>query len=72
MVYSAEAKETFNAPDAPKSVMEALQQRLDKYKSTYEEAKAAGESSKARRMQRDRQAVPGGHQGSSGQATGGL
>ena len=52
MVYSAEAKETFNAPDAPKSVMEALQQRLDKYKSTYEEAKAAGESSKARRMQR--------------------
>lgn len=32
--------------------MEALQQRLDKYRTSYEEAKLAGESSKARRMQR--------------------
>ena len=42
----------FNAPDAPQSVMEALTQRLEKYKSSEDSAKAAGESSKARRMGR--------------------
>ena len=42
----------FNAPEAPQSVMEALTQRLDKYKSTESSAKAAGEGSKARRMGR--------------------
>ncbi|RUS89573.1 hypothetical protein EGW08_002691 [Elysia chlorotica] len=47
-----EEKSMFNAPDAPQSVMEALTQRLDKYKSSESSAKAAGESSKARRMGR--------------------
>ena len=42
----------FQAPDAPKSVMEALTQRLDKYKTTETAAKEAGEGSKARRMGR--------------------
>lgn len=44
-----EEKAIFNAPDAPNSVMEALQQRLAKYKSSEDAAKAAGETSKARR-----------------------
>ncbi|KAK3706678.1 hypothetical protein RRG08_009313 [Elysia crispata] len=47
-----EEKSMFNAPEAPQSVMEALTQRLDKYKSTESSAKAAGEGSKARRMGR--------------------
>ncbi|OQV25942.1 Coiled-coil and C2 domain-containing protein 1-like [Hypsibius exemplaris] len=48
----SDVKAAFNAPHAPKTVLEALQQRLEKYKSTHEEAKTAGDSSKARRMQR--------------------
>jgi coiled-coil and C2 domain-containing protein 1 len=48
----AEVKAAFKAPDAPKTVLEALQQRLEKYKSTYDEAKTSGDLSKARRMQR--------------------
>ncbi|XP_070195173.1 coiled-coil and C2 domain-containing protein 1-like isoform X1 [Littorina saxatilis] len=47
-----EAKKLFQAPDAPKTVMEALTQRLEKYKSTENSAKEAGESGKARRMGR--------------------
>lgn len=42
----------FNAPDAPKTIMEALTQRLEKYKSSEAAAKAEGDSSKARRMGR--------------------
>ena len=49
---SAESKKLFQAPDAPKSVMEALLQRLDKYKGTETKAKQEGEGSKARRMGR--------------------
>ncbi|XP_064625209.1 coiled-coil and C2 domain-containing protein 1-like isoform X2 [Lineus longissimus] len=45
-------KDLFGAPDAPQSVMEALQQRLQKYKSTVEKAKEEGNSGKARRMGR--------------------
>ncbi|XP_055329566.1 coiled-coil and C2 domain-containing protein 1-like [Paramacrobiotus metropolitanus] len=48
----ADAKMAFHAPDAPKTVLEALQQRLQKYKSTAEEAQKAGDASRARRMQR--------------------
>ncbi|XP_078317784.1 coiled-coil and C2 domain-containing protein 1-like isoform X2 [Crassostrea virginica] len=44
-----EAKSLFGAPEAPRTVMEALQQRLEKYKQTEEEAKSKGDSSKARR-----------------------
>ena len=44
-----EAKKAFKAPDPPKTVLEALEQRLEKYKSAESEAKAAGEGSKARR-----------------------
>ncbi|GFN95176.1 coiled-coil and c2 domain-containing protein 1-like protein [Plakobranchus ocellatus] len=47
-----EEKSMFNAPDAPQSVMEALSQRLDKYKLSESSAKSAGESGKARRMGR--------------------
>ena len=48
-IFQKEAKSLFGAPDAPRTVMEALQQRLEKYKQTEEEAKSKGESSKARR-----------------------
>ncbi|CAH1773801.1 unnamed protein product [Owenia fusiformis] len=44
-----EAKEIFNAPEAPKSVLEALEQRLAKYKESEDKAKAEGNNSKARR-----------------------
>ncbi|KAL5022471.1 hypothetical protein ScPMuIL_001626 [Solemya velum] len=47
-----EEKEFFKAPDAPKTVMDALQQRLEKYKQSEDSAKVAGESGKARRMGR--------------------
>ncbi|XP_035827871.1 coiled-coil and C2 domain-containing protein 1-like isoform X2 [Aplysia californica] len=47
-----EEKSMFQAPDAPRTAMEALTQRLDKYKSSESSAKAAGEGSKARRMGR--------------------
>ncbi|KAH9492096.1 Coiled-coil and C2 domain-containing protein 1-like, partial [Bulinus truncatus] len=50
---SAEQEKTlFNAPEAPKTVMEALTQRLEKYKSTETAAKSEGDSGKARRMGR--------------------
>ncbi|XP_035667505.1 coiled-coil and C2 domain-containing protein 1-like isoform X5 [Branchiostoma floridae] len=39
-------------PPPPKSVLEALQQRMDKYKSASDQAKAEGNGSKARRMGR--------------------
>ena len=42
----------FSAPEAPRTVMEALTQRLDKYRTSHEAAQAAGEGSKARRMGR--------------------
>ncbi|CAL8100917.1 unnamed protein product [Orchesella dallaii] len=42
----------FGAPPAPTTIMEALEQRLQKYKSEVEKASAASNSSKARRMGR--------------------
>lgn len=47
--YFIESRKVFKAPEPPKTVMEALEQRLEKYKSAEAEAKAAGEGSKARR-----------------------
>ncbi|KAK3612667.1 hypothetical protein CHS0354_042193 [Potamilus streckersoni] len=47
-----EERALFNAPDAPKTVLEALQQRLQKYTSVEAEAKAENNSTKARRMGR--------------------
>ncbi|ESO95891.1 hypothetical protein LOTGIDRAFT_175058 [Lottia gigantea] len=47
-----EEKAIFGAPDEPKTVMEALEQRLEKYKFTEAQAKKDGESGKARRMGR--------------------
>ncbi|XP_064604188.1 coiled-coil and C2 domain-containing protein 1-like isoform X2 [Liolophura sinensis] len=47
-----EEKQLFKAPDAPSSVIEALNQRLEKYKSAEEQAKAEGNTSKGRRMGR--------------------
>lgn len=42
----------FRAPPPPTSVLEALQQRLAKYQTTFQEATSSGNSSKARRMGR--------------------
>ncbi|XP_069677643.1 coiled-coil and C2 domain-containing protein 1-like isoform X2 [Periplaneta americana] len=42
----------YGAPPAPASVMEALEQRLDKYRSVEQAARDEGNSSKARRMGR--------------------
>ncbi|KAL1441071.1 hypothetical protein MTO96_008820 [Rhipicephalus appendiculatus] len=42
----------FGGPPPPATVMEALQQRLDKYKSTFNEAKEQGNDRKARRLER--------------------
>ena len=44
-----ESRKVFKAPEPPKTVLEALEQRFEKYKSAETEAKAAGEGSKARR-----------------------
>lgn len=45
-------KKLYNAPDKPTTILEALTQRMAKYKSCEEEAKASGSTSKARRMGR--------------------
>ncbi|XP_077547146.1 lethal (2) giant discs 1 isoform X3 [Haemaphysalis longicornis] len=42
----------FGGPPPPATIMEALQQRLDKYKSTFNEAKEQGNDRKARRLDR--------------------
>ncbi|KAL3868975.1 hypothetical protein ACJMK2_041720 [Sinanodonta woodiana] len=47
-----EERALFNAPDAPKTVLEALQQRFQKYTSVEAEAKAENNSNKARRIGR--------------------
>jgi len=44
--------EMYGAPDAPTTIAEALEQRLQKYKSEELKAKQAGNGSKARRMGR--------------------
>lgn len=46
------SEDIFGAPPPAKSIMEALEQRLMKYKSEVEKANAASNSSKARRMGR--------------------
>ncbi|XP_059170494.1 coiled-coil and C2 domain-containing protein 1-like [Physella acuta] len=51
-ISAEQEKAIFNAPDAPKTVMEALTQRLEKYKSSETAAKNDGDSSKSRRMGR--------------------
>ncbi|GAV08206.1 hypothetical protein RvY_17933 [Ramazzottius varieornatus] len=51
-VDPAEFAESFKAPEAPKTIMQALQQRLEKYKSTVEAAKAANDGAKVRRSER--------------------
>lgn len=45
-------KKLYNAPDQPTTTLDALNQRMAKYKSCEEEAKASGNSSKVRRMGR--------------------
>ncbi|XP_052776019.1 coiled-coil and C2 domain-containing protein 1-like isoform X2 [Mya arenaria] len=47
-----EERSIFKAPDPPKSTMDALSQRLDKYKTAEQQAKEEGNGSKARRMGR--------------------
>ena len=48
----SEEQKLFQAPEPPKSTMEALVQRLEKYKNAEQQAKESGETSKARRMGR--------------------
>ncbi len=47
-----EAKKLFNAPPPPNTVMEALEQRLSKFKSTLEQAKEEENAGKVRRLGR--------------------
>ncbi|KAL8578171.1 hypothetical protein ACOMHN_051726 [Nucella lapillus] len=47
-----ESKKLFQAPEAPKTVMEALTQRLEKYQRSEDSARQTGDSDKARRMGR--------------------
>ena len=47
-----EKKKLFHAPETATSTEEALQQRLEKYKSSQKEAQQQGNGSKARRMGR--------------------
>lgn len=47
-----DAKKLFDAPPPPNSVMEALEQRLAKFKSTLEAANEENNTSKARRLGR--------------------
>ena len=51
-VYSTDKKRLYSAPPKPVTVMDALEQRLEKYKATADAAKAAADSSKQRRMAR--------------------
>lgn len=48
-------KEVFKAPAAPTNVMEALQQRLEKYKSAVAQSREEGNEAKVRRMLRIQQ-----------------
>ena len=48
----SDEKDLFAAPEPPKTAMDALLQRLDKYKNASQQAKEEGNSSKARRMGR--------------------
>ncbi|KAL4236983.1 Coiled-coil and C2 domain-containing protein 1A [Mactra antiquata] len=47
-----EERSIFQAPEPPKTALEALHQRLDKYKNAEQQAKEEGNSSKSRRMGR--------------------
>ena len=50
--FCPDKKKLFNAPESASSVLEALQQRLEKYEGTAQAAKEDGNNSKARRMGR--------------------
>lgn len=52
MLLCVDKKRLYAAPPKPATIMEALEQRLEKYKATAEQAKLEGESSKLRRMTR--------------------
>ena len=49
---AAETKQIFDVPPAPRSTLEALEQRLAKYQNSMEQAQAENNSSKVRRMGR--------------------
>ena len=48
----SDKQKLFQAPEAATTVLEALEQRLEKYQGTAQAAKEDGNSSKARRMSR--------------------
>lgn len=47
-----EASKIFNAPPPPLTIVEALQQRIEKFKSTLQQAQEENNSSRARRLNR--------------------
>jgi hypothetical protein len=49
MLVETDKQKLFKAPETAGTVMEALQQRLAKYKEAEEQAKQAGDSSKMKR-----------------------
>ena len=49
---SDSASEAVGSPPTPKTVLEALEQRLQKYEAGVDDAKKEGNSGKARRMSR--------------------
>lgn len=51
-ITQEDASKLFNAPKSANSVLEALQQRLEKFKSTMQEATEENNASKARRLGR--------------------
>ena len=51
-LHSTDKKRLYAAPPKPVTVMDALEQRLEKYKATADAARAAADSSKQRRMAR--------------------
>lgn len=52
LCLSTEERSIFNAPEPPKTTLEALTQRLNKYQNAAQQAKEEGNSSKSRRMGR--------------------
>jgi hypothetical protein len=51
-ISSTDVARLFNAPESANTVLEALNQRIDKYKSTMDAAKNEGNAAKARRLGR--------------------
>lgn len=51
-IFLPDQKKLFNAPTEARTILEALEQRLEKYQASCNQAKGEGNNSKARRMGR--------------------